>query len=232
MRFRLVLRRADHAWLSDANKDMTQNPSRYTLITHPRESNVTLDLMSEAADLLLDRRVHEATAKIVQANIRSLREWFHYEAQKTTLVLRRHGIERSKLPKPPKELKTEGDAKAQIKKSVFGRDRWHCRFCCIRVIDPQIPKHLSGIFSEFPWGSANLEKHACLAVRASHDHVLPRSWGGSNDDANLVTACWPCQFSRMEHRIEECGISDPREREPIRSDWDGLLRFLKVRPKN
>ena len=29
-------------------------------------------------------------------------------------------------------------------------------------------------------------------------------WGGSNEEDNLVTACWPCRFSRHEHRIERC----------------------------
>lgn len=209
---------------------MVPDASRHTLITHPPESTVTLDLMSEAADLFLDGRIQEAAAKIVEADIRSLREWFHYKGQPTTKVLRSHGIERSKLAKPPKELKTQRDATAQMKDFVFARDGWHCRFCGIRVIDPRARKCLAGIFSEFEWGRRNLDKHACLAVHASHDHVLPRSWGGSNDDGNLVTACWPCQFSRMEHRIEECGISDPRERDPIKTDWDGLLRFLEVRP--
>ena len=202
---------------------MNKEPCRLSLIEHPPESGVVLGLMSEAVDLLLARRMDDALERILQADIGSLREWFHYLAQRTTVVLRCHGIDRSSLPSPPKELKTPGDASAGTKHAVFRRDRWHCRFCVTRVIDPRVRKRLSDTFGAFPWGRGNLNKHACLAVLASHDHVLPRQWGGSNEPDNLVTACWPCQFSRHSYRIEDCGIFDPRDRPPVDSGWDGLL---------
>ena len=79
----------------------------------------------------------------------------------------------------------------------------------------------------FPlWGRRNLGKHACLAVLASHEHVVPRQWGGSNEQNNLVTACWSCQFSRHNYRLEDSGIIDPRNRAPINDVWDGLFRVL------
>ena len=205
---------------------MNSVPCRMSLIEHPAESNTTLDLMSVAADLLSVGRTIDAHARVLEADISSLCEWFHYEAQPTTLALRRHGIRRSELPKPHKHLKTKGDASAKTRYSVFKRDGWHCRFCSIRVIDPRVRKRLSEMFDEFRWGRRNLEKHACLAVLASHDHVIPRRWGGSNEENNLVTACWPCQFSRSSYRIEDCGIFDPRTRPPIADGWDGLGRIL------
>ena len=199
---------------------------RYSLIEHPAASNIVLDLMSEATDLMVAGRMDDARKRLLQADIPSLREWFHYEAQPTTLALRRHGISRSGLPKPPKALKTQGDASAKTKHAIFRRDVWHCRFCGIRVIDPRARKRLSGAFGEFHWGRGNLNKHACLAVVASHDHVVPRQWGGSNEKENLVTACWACQFSRHNYRIEDCGILDPRDRPPVTAGWDGLCRLL------
>ena len=207
---------------------MNQKPCRNSLIEHPPESNTVLDLMSEAANLLIAERMDDALERIVQADIRSLREWFHYEAQPTTVALRRHGIARSALPRPPKDLKTQGDASARTKHAIFQRDAWQCRFCGIRVIDPQVRKRLSETFGAFRWGRGNLNKHACLAVLASHDHVIPRQWGGSNEADNLVTACWPCQFSRHSYRIEDCGIFDPRDRPPINAIWDGLCRVLNA----
>ena len=194
---------------------------------HPAESNMVLDLMSEAVDMLLAGQMDEARERIMSADMRSLSEWYHYEAQSTTLALERHGITRSTLPKPPKDLKTREDAPAKTRYAVFRRDVWHCRFCDIRVIDPRVRKRLSQTFGEFRWGPGNLNKHACLAVLASHDHVVPRQWGGSNEEDNLVTACWPCQFSRHSYRIEDCGISDPRDRLPVDDGWDGLSRVLR-----
>ena len=205
---------------------MNPEPCRYSLIEHPAESNTTLDRMSEATDLLVAERIDDARERILQADIRSLCEWFHFEAQPTTLALQRHGITRSALPKPPKDVKTRGDASAKTKYAIFQRDAWHCRFCGIRVIDPRVRKRLSETLSEFRWGRGNLNKHACLAVLASHDHVVPRQWGGSNEEDNLVTACWSCQFSRQSYRIDDCGIFDPRDRPPINDGWDGLCRVL------
>ena len=208
---------------------MSSDACRFSLIEHPAESNVVLDLMAEAADLLVAGQIGGAHARILAADIPSLCEWFHYEGQPTTKILKRHGIERSNLPTPPKELKTKGDATQQTKDFMFARDGWHCRFCGIRVLDPKVRPHLSRMFTDVRWGRRNLEKHACIAIRGSHDHVVPRQWGGANDENNLVSACWPCQFSRSRHRIEDCGLFDPRDRAPINDGWDGLRRVFRVR---
>lgn len=96
---------------------------RDSLIEHPAESNITLDLMSEASDLLVAGQLDDARKRIVEADIRSLCEWFHHKAQRTTVALRRHGIGRSELPTPPKEQ--SGHASDYTKHAVFLRDGWH-----------------------------------------------------------------------------------------------------------
>lgn len=207
---------------------MTSDAPRYSLIEHPAESYVVLDLLADAVNLLVAGQERAAHATIMSADIPSLCEWFHYEGQPTRKILKRYGIERSKLPKPPKELKTKGDATKQTKDFVFARDGWHCRFCRIRVLDPKVRPHLSKVFTDIRWGRPNLAKHACVAVIGTHDHVVPRRWGGANDANNLVTACWPCQFSRSWHRIEDCELFDPRDRAPVNDAWDGLRRVLRV----
>jgi len=50
--------------------------------------------------------------------------------------------------------------------------------------------------------------------------------GGTNDEGNLVTACWPCQFGRGAWSLEEVGLLDPRLRAPIKDGQDGLTRLL------
>jgi hypothetical protein len=184
--------------------------------------------MSEAADLLVSGRLKDAAEKVLKADSQSLGAWFHYEAQASSKILEQHGIKPST---PPRKLKTKEIHKQRDFHAILDRDGWHCRFCSIRVIDPRARRRFSQLLPDaMRWGSTNLSKHACLAVLASPDHVLPRGWGGSNELDNLVTACWPCQFSRMEVRIEECGMNDPRDRQPIADDWDGLLRVLQVDP--
>ncbi len=208
---------------------MNQEPCRYSLISHPPESSVVLDLMSEAADLLVEGRITDAYEKIKQANSDSLRHWFHYKAQRSSDRLSEHGIE---VSYPPKTLPAKhGRPTKKVEHRIFERDNWHCRFCGIRVIDRRVRTIMSRLIpdKQLLRGRGNLKRHACYVVSTSLDHVLPRSWGGTNDESNLVTACWPCQFSRMENRIDECRIFDPRDREPIQSNWDGLLRVKRAK---
>jgi 5-methylcytosine-specific restriction endonuclease McrA len=60
---------------------------------------------------------------------------------------------------------------------------------------------------------------------ASLDHAVPRSRGGSNEESNLLTVCWPCQFGRMDWTYEEVEIADPRTcaPHPRLADWKGLM---------
>ena len=203
---------------------------RFSLISLPSQSNHVLDRMSLAADLFVNGRPQEAIGEVRRADLEPLRDWFH-AAQKTRSVLACNGFIRSQLPKPASDLKVEAkDASRRQCNRVFERDGWCCRFCGIRVIDPRAIMRIRRLVPGFPWGkgTTNLTRHACQAVRGTHDHVLPRSWGGLNEDSNLVTACWACQFSRVHYRTEDCGIADPRDRDPVHTEWDGLLRILVV----
>lgn len=56
--------------------------------------------------------------------------------------------------------------------------------------------------------------------------MLPHAYGGPNDLDNLVVSCAACNFGKMFYRLEELGLTDPRERPPIQPQWDGLERLL------
>lgn len=108
---------------------------------------------------------------------------------------------------------------------VFLRDSWHCRCCGIPVVAPEARRRLSAVHSALRSGKRNHERHAgVFALMASLDHALPRSRGGSNDDDNLVTACWPCQFGRMDWTYDEVEMADPRihHSHPRLAGWEGL----------
>lgn len=68
---------------------------------------------------------------------------------------------------------------------VYRRDDNLCRYCGKRVRDDS-RRH-------FIW-------------RRTIDHVIPRSRGGSNLMANLVTACEPCNTFKGDRLIEEIGM--------------------------
>jgi hypothetical protein len=58
-----------------------------------------------------------------------------------------------------------------------------------------------------------------------YDHLLAHANSGTNDLDNIVITCGPCNFGRIHYSLEEVGLIDPRTREAVRSDWDGLERF-------
>ncbi len=111
---------------------------------------------------------------------------------------------------------------------VFARDGWRCRWCDTPVIDREATRHMGvDLVGVFPDGNADSRRHGLtLCSSASLDHVVPHSHGGINDDANFVTACWPCQFGRSNYTIGQMAILDPRDRDPIlEQEWDGCTWF-------
>ena len=79
------------------------------------------------------------------------------------------------------------------------------------------------------WGSRNVDQHAgFLCLRSSYDHVLPLSFGGKNELANYVTACWVCQYGRADALLVDLGVVNPFDRPPILDEWDGLRRILTL----
>ncbi len=116
---------------------------------------------------------------------------------------------------------------AAEQRKIFERDGWHCRCCGVPVVSPQARARLSARHAALRWGKRNAERHAgVFALMASLDHALPRSRGGNNDPSNLLTACWPCQFGRMDWTFEEVQIADPRtsSAHPRLAGWKGLTQ--------
>ena len=111
--------------------------------------------------------------------------------------------------------------------ALFARDGWRCRFCDCRVIPPKVRAAMRvALPGAIPWSAVEGFHGAFYALSASVDHIVPHSAGGSNDQENLVTACWSCQFGRGAWSLEEVGLSDPRARPPIRDEWDGLTGLV------
>lgn len=117
---------------------------------------------------------------------------------------------------------------AKQKAQLHERDGFHCRFCGLPVVRPEIRKKICAAYpSQVPWGATNNSQHAGLqAMWAQYDHVVPHSHGGKNDLGNLVVTCAACNFGKMSYTLEELSLSDPRERAPVHSIWDGLERFI------
>ncbi len=173
-----------------------------------------------------------AETLIASANIPAVREWVESLWGKRSSHLQYRAVEGA-----PALIAREHREKLRMpslatKKLLHLRDGYHCRFCGITVIRPEIRDHLRRLYPQaLPWGQTNATQHAAFqAMWAQYDHVLPHARGGNNELENVVVACAPCNFGRMDHTLEEVGLADPKAREPLRSTWDGLERVLSYEP--
>ena len=136
---------------------------------------------------------------------------------------------KTSLHSKPKEKNRMPNSK--MKQALHERDGYHCRFCGIPVIHPDIRKLLHELYPEaIPWGKTNATQHAGLqCLWLQYDHVLPHSAGGENTLENLIITCSACNFGKMNYTLQELGLLDPRNFNPICSSWDGLERIVKMK---
>ena len=118
------------------------------------------------------------------------------------------------------------------RKAAIARDGYHCRFCGIPVIDPALRKLFVQSYPvAVSWGPTNQSQHAAFqCMWLQYDHILPSSRGGDSTLDNIVVACAPCNFGRMEATLEEARLFHPLELTPpvvweYHAELDGLERF-------
>jgi len=195
------------------------------------EIAVAADYLNEAVSAHLSNRSGLAEELINQANMPVIREWSESLWGKASP----HRQYRVAAGAPPILEQTQRERlrmpSREEKCRLHSRDGYHCRYCGIPVIRKEIRDRLRGVYPRaLPWGRTNATQHAAFqAMWAQYDHVLPHARGGTNEITNMVVACAPCNFGRMDYTLEEVGLLDPRTREPLWSAWDGLERLLRHR---
>lgn len=186
------------------------------------------ELLRRAADAHLLNRPAEATDLFVQSNRSVVREWLESIWGKGSPYVRYRSIPEA----PPilaKSERIESRMPTSTEKiALHRRDRFNCRFCGIPVVRSEVRKHLHLLYPEaIPWGRTNATQHAAFqALWAQYDHILPHARGGTNVLENMVLTCAACNFGRMNYTLEEVGLDDPRNREPVTTTWSGLEDVL------
>lgn len=194
------------------------------------EFHLAADFLSQAANAAIAGNHLEAKILLAKANFPEICEF----TQKIIGSINPEIHWQSSMPKDaiPKSARAHLRMPSQtVEQAIFGRDGWRCRFCGCRVISRKARLALARLYPEEAcWGKVpDEQKHCALgSLVASLDHILPHARGGTNDEENLVTACTSCQFGRNQWTLSEVGFTDPRSREPVLDDWDGLLRILKI----
>lgn len=205
---------------------------RQCFITPIPEIELATKFLDAAGDALLQGDNTLAAKLIVDSDISSIYEYTRRIVGKLSADVHRQTTLPKLLPKAERVKPRMPTRIVEVR--VFERDGWHCRFCGIRVISRPSRNLLVKLFpNETHWVADEYARHTALyATAASLDHIVPNSRGGDNEIHNLVTACFCCQFGRGQYTLDEVEISDPRDREPIRSNWDGLTRLMAIQSAN
>jgi 5-methylcytosine-specific restriction endonuclease McrA len=204
-------------------------PSNRTCLRDPiPEIDAAKLLLNDAVSAHLAGRREEAKELIALADMDSIREWGNSLWGKKSPYVMFRPVQGSP-PEVPKERR-EGNRSPtpEIRRRLIARDGYHCLFCGIPVIRAEIRNRIRKSYPELKlWSGESIQlQHAAFQTMwLQYDHLVPHSRGGKSDEENMVISCAPCNFGRMQYTLAEVGVADPRKRNPVRSDWDGLERF-------
>jgi len=186
-------------------------------------------LHSRAVDAHLESGTARGEELFAEANMQAVRDWTeslwgsaknhpdqaHYFRFREIPGARPVTRQRERMPPRP-----------DLRQILIDQGR-HCRFCGIPLVGRWVRAAITAAYPHTaPWGNSNAGQHAALqCMWLQFDHLVPWSRGGDNRPDNIVVTCAPCNYGRQSRLLAECGLLDPRDFPPIRSDWDELERF-------
>lgn len=197
---------------------------KHCLIEYPAGFETQIDLVQQATEITHQdpRRARELIRSVDQE---SMKRWYidvalksgDWRSMHSGIASRNVGKTRKRTPMSQKRLE-----------DLFQRDQWRCRYCGIRVGGNR--RHFTAFakaidMPELVAGRTDESRHGLyLLLMASYDHVTPHCNNGTDDDDNLVTACWSCQFGKFRYSLAELRLESPREiTTKSISSWHGLL---------
>ena len=132
---------------------------------------------------------------------------------------------------PKTERDPDRNIARSIKNAVLHRDGYRCRYCGLPVIHADIRKIARQLYpNDIPWNPrVPSEQHSAFQVTwLQFDHVQPHSHGGKSSVENVVISCALCNFGKDRFTLRQLDLEDPRLRQPVPSNFDGLERFRKA----
>lgn len=186
------------------------------------------DILRAAVDAHLSNDGRTAAQLFAAANMPEIREWTEsiwgkgWKELVQPRTIEGAPAYLSKEERQPVRMPNrDGEAK------IIARDGYHCRFCGIPVIHKRIREKVKKLYpTSVIWGRTNISQHAAFqAMWLQFDHLIPHSRGGTNNLGNVLITCAPCNYGRFHYTIEELGIMNPFDREPVTSSWNGLEDF-------
>jgi len=146
----------------------------------------------------------------------------------------RHRKNILKISPPPAVSTEERDpirSPHKIQEQVFQRDGYRCRYCGNKLISQKFIRRFIQKLNDpiFRRGRTNLATHGIIHLTwPVADHVVPWNQGGRTDLDNLVSSCASCNYGKDGNTIQQIGIHNPFDREPIIDTWNGLTDKLNL----
>jgi len=198
---------------------------RHCLIPYPAEFDTQIDKLEQALNLA-NTDPDQSRDIVKSIDSEEMKRWFIDVALKSGAWRAKYSGESGVDVKNSRRRKAISQKRLE---ALFERDNWRCRYCGIRIAGNR--KHFKKFakairMPELVSGRTDEGRHGLyLMLMASYDHVKPHSDGGSNDDKNLVTSCWPCQFGKYKYSLDELKITES----PLDKIWEphGTWRGLQ-----
>jgi len=209
---------------TDSSKWSKQSP-----LPVPDYFEIGLQSFSRAVVDLVKGNREGSLKALKESNSEAIGAFFIEHGQQSAYfrVSNRREIDKANLL--AKELNESPRLIPSAEKAVFIRDSYRCRYCGLRIISKDVFSEFSRILGSelFSVERKNSKRNGLtLGLRGVADHVEPYASGGETHLENLVTSCYSCNFGKAGYTLEQLGIDDPRLREPVKDDWQGLTEFL------
>jgi hypothetical protein len=182
---------------------------RHCLVPYPTKFDDEIDQVERAIGLLATEP--QLARELVQSvDSESMKRWFINVALQSGFWRATYSGVITDRPIARRSRNSIGQKRLE---SLFQRDHWQCRYCGIRVGGNR--KHFKAFakaieMPELIEGRTDETRHGLyLMMMASYDHVVPHNEGGSDEDDNLVTACWGCQFGKYRFGLEALALDPP-----------------------
>lgn len=152
-----------------------------------------------------------------------MREW--YQLTINVGAARQRVLNRERPAPIGPRLKSGAARSKSITKPIYERDGYRCRYCGRRVVPEWILLRIENAVGADVFrvrGTDTTRRGIVLTNRAVADHVFPEALGGPTTNENLVTSCYPCNYSKHLYSLYELGLDDPFTHPPLVTEWDGL----------
>lgn len=207
-----------------------QEPERFSRspLPYPEHFDDAIDGFVAAAKTAFGGDVQEARRLMGEIADRELVAWFDEIAQNVGDVrYELLNLEKAYRKRGNKSDPDLGDAR---KRELAKRDGHRCCYCGIRVIEPEVLKKIQSILGRDVYpsktnkkGSSNWDYHGVWILTAmTLDHIEPISTSGRDDDDNLATSCWACNFGKYDYTLKDLDLDPPKTKLGTTDGWVGL----------